>query len=181
MRLRIKNTEITTKIISWLQIIGGLTGIGLMVWLLSKTQTINGPTLLIFLVGFSLFIFSICSGSYLFDKEKLKLGIWLSIINFLFQAFYFEFNGFGLSYGSGCALLVGVEDGLLKFNANFITSNFSMSLFSSGESYLIQINFVAILIIWILADIYNEKFVKRSSKVGTETEKTNINNQTPIA
>jgi hypothetical protein len=145
-----------------------------MMWLLSKTQTINGPTLLVFLVGFSLFIFSICSGRYLLSKEKLKLGIWLSIINFLFQAFYFEFDGFGLSYGSGFAILVGFGDGLLKFNANLITSNFSMSLFASTESYLIQINIVAILIIWILADIYDERFKQTDTDLNKKPEKTNF-------
>jgi hypothetical protein len=59
MKLRIKNTELTLKIISWLQIIGGIIGIGLIIYSLLNTGELNGPLLFIFLTGISLFIFSI--------------------------------------------------------------------------------------------------------------------------
>ena len=62
MKLRIKNTEITTKIISWIQIIGGIYGIGLISWLmLQKNDSINGAILFIFLLGLqSFYIFNLC-------------------------------------------------------------------------------------------------------------------------
>jgi len=48
MKLRIKSTNLTVKIIGWLQIIGGIAGIGLMAYLMLNTGEINGALLLIF-------------------------------------------------------------------------------------------------------------------------------------
>jgi hypothetical protein len=162
MKLWIKNTKVTTKIIGWIQILGGITGLGLIAWLLLKTGEITGPLLLIFIVGLSLFIFSIYSGSVLLTKDKLKLGLILSMINVLLQLVHFRFNGSGLTYSSGFDLSVGYDNGL-KLSFEFITSLFQMSINSDEVSLMLKLNLVAVLLLWILADIFDYKFSKKNA------------------
>lgn len=160
MQMRIKNTAITTKILSWVQIIGGIYGLGLIVWLLLKTQTINGPILLIFLTGLSLFIFSIVSGRYLLNSSKLKLGLILTLINFCLQLVDFKVNGYGLTYCAGINLTIGVDNGF-KLGFGLINSIFNMSINSDDAEFVLKLNISAIFIIWLTSDIYDEIFGKR--------------------
>lgn len=164
MELRIKNTKITTKIIGWIQIIGGITGLGIMAFLMLKTGAINGALLLVFLIGISLFSLSIYSGRQLLNKENQKLGLWLSAVNFLLQLFSFSIKGYGLSYCSGLAINIGIEDSILKLSANFIKSNFSMSINDQSVTFMITINLIALLALWVIADIYDEKYIKKVEK-----------------
>ena len=85
VKLRIKDTGITLKIISWLQIVGGITGVF-----------------------------------------------------------------------AGASFLLGVKGLAIDFNFFVITSSFQMTIFSQGEYYF-KINFMAVFLIIVLYDIYNEK------------------------
>lgn len=161
MKKRIKNTAVTTKILGWLQIIGGIYGLGLIVWLLQKTQTINGPVLLIFLTGLSLFIFSIVSGRYLLSKVNLKLGLILTAINFTLQLVTFEINGNGFAYCSGINLMIGIENGF-KIGFGLVNSVFNMSLNTDDTDFILKLNIGAIFIIWLVADIYDEIFKQKT-------------------
>ena len=156
MRLRIKDTSFTLKLISWLQIIGGITGLGLICKLLLETGTINGPLLLIFFVGVSLFIFSIYSGKRLLtDLEKIE-GLKLSLLNQSLQLVHWSLFGYGLSYSSGANLLIGFKGLSIDFNFSVFISSFYMYINSDNE-YFIKVNVVAILLIIILYDILKEK------------------------
>ena len=163
MQMRIKNTAITTKIISWIQIIGGIYGLGLIAWLLLKTQTITGPILLIFLTGLSLFIFSIISGRYLLSKSNLKLGLILTLINFCLQLVDFKIHGYGFTYCAGINLMIGVENGF-KIGFGLINSIFNMSINTDDTNFVLKLNIASVFIIWLLADIYDEIFSKRDDK-----------------
>ena len=158
MKIRIKNTKITTIIIGWIQIIGGIYGIGLMSRLmLQQNNPINGAVLLIVLLGLSLFIFSIYSGRYLLNSNKIKLGIILSLINFVLQVVNFRFSGYSLTYSSGIDLIVGVNNGF-NFEFGIIRSLFSSSINTDNKDFALSINLASLLIIWILVDIYDELF-----------------------
>ena len=98
------------------------------------------------------------------------MGIILSIINFLFQIVNFQINGYGLSYCSGINLLLGIDQGF-KFHIGLITSIFSSSINTDDKEFIFKLNIVAILIIWVLADIYDERFNK---KVSMTEENINI-------
>src|SRR5688572_14400055 len=104
MRLRIKNTTLTLQIISWLQIVGGVSGLGLVAYLMLQTGTINGAILLIFVIGLGLFSFSIYSGKRLLTDETKRTAIILSIINQVVQLFQWSLFGFALSYSSGAEI-----------------------------------------------------------------------------
>jgi hypothetical protein len=141
-----KLTKFTTlNIISWIQIIGGITGLGLIADLLLQTDSINGPILLIFLIGLGLFIFAIYTGvSLFFDKNKKK-GVILTILNQFFQFFQWHILGYGMSYSSGAELLIGVKGGTLNFRIAAFISTFRMSIHSQ-DSWNFSINIASILI-----------------------------------
>lgn len=134
------------NIISWVQIIGGMTGLGLIAYLLLQTDTINGPILLIFLIGISLFIFSIYTGNSLFFDHNKKKGLILTITNQLFQIFQWNIWGYGISYSSGAELLIGIKGTAMNFRVAAFISTFSMSI-SSHSEFFFNVNFASILII----------------------------------
>ncbi|MDR3653949.1 MAG: hypothetical protein P4L34_13385 [Paludibacter sp.] len=155
MKLRIKNTSITLQIIGWLQIIGGITGIVLMGYLMLNLGTITGILLLLLLVGIFLYSFSIYTGKWLLVDNDKKTGIILSIINQFVQVFQFCLFGFGFTYSSGVELVIGIQGFSLKFNAAIITSNFQMTIHSTNIGFL-KINLMAVLILITLLSILKE-------------------------
>ncbi len=155
MKLRIKNTTLTLQAISWLQIVGGITGLGLLAYLMLQTGTINGSILLIFLIGIGLFSYSIYSGNRLLSDEKKENGIILSIINQVLQIVQWSILGYGLSYSSGVELTIGLKNMTLNFNFSVINSTFKMAINSDNE-FFIKINLIAVLVIFALADIKKE-------------------------
>ncbi|HYG38633.1 MAG TPA: hypothetical protein VD908_08445 [Cytophagales bacterium] len=171
MRIRIKNTSLTLKIISWLQIIGGVTGIWLMAYLMLQTETITGPLLLIFLIGLGLFTYSIYSGGRLLKDSDKSTGIILSIINQIFQLFQWSMFGFGLSYSSGAELVLGIEGVSFNFNFAAVMSNFNMSI-NNDNGFFIKINLLAVFIIIMLVDILAELKEKKQEEI--ESQEINI-------
>lgn len=165
--MRIKNTAVTIKILAWLELIGGVYGLGLMVWLLLLTDAINGPILLIFLTGLSLFIFSIVSGRYLLSKNNLKLGLILTAINFCLQIVSFQFAGYGFTYSTGINLMIGAENGF-KIGFGLINSLFQMSINTNNLDFILKINIIAIIIIWLVADIYDELFKQKDEIIALD-------------
>jgi hypothetical protein len=163
MKIWLKNLKITLIIIGTIQIIGGITGLGLIAWLLLKTGSITGPVLLIYLVGLSLFIFSIYCGRSLFSKTGLKLGLVLSMINMLLQIIHFQINGNGITYSSGINLAVGLENAF-KIDFGLITSVFQMSIGTDDTTTIFKVNLAAIFLIWILLDIYFFNFKNIDAK-----------------
>ncbi|WP_321281063.1 hypothetical protein [Marinifilum fragile] len=166
MRLRIKSTTLTLGIIGWIQIIGGITGLGVMANLLLNTGQINGPLLLIFLIGISLFIFSIYSGKKLISDKKTNTGIILSIVNQLLQVFHWKILGYGLTYSSCIELAIGIEGLSLDFDLSAISSTFYMAINSGSEFYL-KLNLIAMLLSFVLFDILKEKKKIRVEKDNT--------------
>jgi hypothetical protein len=133
------------RIFGWIQIIGGITGLGLMAYLLLHTEAISGPILLIFIIGLSLFIFSIYTGKVLLYDSK-RTGIVLTIINQAFQLFQWNILGYGLSYAAGAELLLGIKGLSLNFNISAVVSTFSMTI-NSSNGFSFSINIIALLII----------------------------------
>ncbi len=143
------------NIISWLQIVGGITGLGLIAYLLLQTETVNGPVLLIFITGISLFIFSIYTGNYLFFNPEKKKGIILTVINQSLQIVQWNIIGCGISYSSGAELLIGVKGGAMNFRIAAFISTFSMSL-QSHNPFSFNINLASILIIVLSIRYFNK-------------------------
>jgi len=164
------NSFLLIKILGWLQIIGGLFGIGLMGKLMLQTGTINGALLLIFLLGVSLFIFSIHTGKKLLLDADKKQGIIISIVNQSLQIVQFNLLGYGFSYSSCILISVGIKGTFFSFNFEAALATFQMSIGTDDPSF-IRVNIVAILLIALLANIL--KAIKPTSNSQAEiTEPT---------
>ena len=158
MKFRIKNTEITLKIIGFYELIGGILGIGLSCWLMLKTGTINGPFLFIFLLAFFLFSFSIQSGNLLLQKSKIQKGIIYSSILQILQLFAIGLGNYSYEFYSGAKGTIGFIFGEgFKFDLNVALSSFNFTINSGNNNYFFKINIVAIIILSILIDIFQEK------------------------
>jgi hypothetical protein len=155
MKLRIKSTRLTLNLIGWLQIVGGLTGLGLVAYLMLQTGTINGAVLLIFVIGLALFSFSIYAGKSLLTDQRRTAAIVLSIINQVAQLFQWSIFGHGLSYSSGAELTLGIKGLAVNFNFSAIMSTFKMAI-NSDDEFFIKVNLLAVLIILVLADVLRE-------------------------
>lgn len=156
MKLRIKTTELTLNLISYLQIIGGVTGLLLICYLLIQTDKVNGPVLLIFLTGLSLFIFSIYCGRVMrFNKNK-QYGVIMSLINQIIQLFQWGGLGYAFGYSSGVEFLIGLKTPLsIDFHVGVIVSSFSMTI-ESNSRFFLDVNLISLFLIIVLIDIYKE-------------------------
>lgn len=132
------------------QIIGGLLGIALTVWVMfSGNMVVDQTALRIGLFAGGLYIFSILCGRMLFRNPKR--GLVLSIINQLLQVIYFSFGAYGFQYVAGLRIGVGVdmvEGWIFKFRLALSSFHFSIGT-DLGQKF-IGINLVALfLIFWI--------------------------------
>jgi len=153
MNFFVKHATITLKIIGWIQIIGGITGLYLIAYLLLRTDAITGPVLLLFLIGLGLFIFSIYCGTKLLFSHSIQTGIILSLINQALQFLQWGMFGYELVYSSGMELVIGLKGLSLSGNFAVVTSNFAMEINSTG-TFLLKINLIAVFIFIVLITIY---------------------------
>jgi len=170
MQLRIKNTALTIIIIGWLQIIGGITGLGLMAYLMYNAGSLNGALLLLLLIGLSLFIFSIYSGKKLLTCQDKRPGIIFSMINQLLQVFQVSMFGFAFCYSSGIELATGFQGMDIKFNVAVVTSNFQMIIRSTTEGYF-KINIIPVIVLLTLYSIWLELNKKNKINIDTTMDK----------
>ena len=163
MRLRIKNTEYTLKVLGWVQIFGGIYGIGFVSWLTINVGDINGALLFILLFGYSLNIFCITSGIKLLNQDSIKYGLMFSMINYAFQVIQFKILGYSLIFSSGTAFTIGFNDGF-RFNFALFASSFQMAINTDDTDFVFMLNFVAILILVVLEEIWSEKYGKKKTE-----------------
>lgn len=170
MKLRIKNTKTTVIIIGWLQLIGGIYGLGLVSNLMINIESLNGAILFILLFGLSLYILSIKAGYNLLVDENKKIGIILSIINYAFQIIQWKILGYGLWYSTGIETTVGIKVLSLHFDLKLTSPSFNMSISTSKEEFYFLVNLFAIFLIIVLIDVFKEK--NKEKKLNSDIEMT---------
>lgn len=146
---KIKNNRYILKGIGILEIIGGITGISLVFWLVSQGGEINLFSFIILLIALIFYSYSIFAGIFLFRKtEKGISHSW--IIQFI-QIIGISFNGITYILTSGGNLLLGynLTESEINFSFGIIASEFDLSV-SPEVNNFIQINIMAIFIIYFL-------------------------------
>jgi hypothetical protein len=132
--------KITTRltVLGIYQVIGGIAGLGLLVWLILKLNTIPDVFLPLLISAFALYFYSIYCG-YLLLKKK-KSGLKHSLINQCLQLISFAIAGYAFQYFSGIYLTIGI-DITQSFLVNFGFGVSSWQTDINTDSRLLQVNF----------------------------------------
>ena len=153
---KLKRHKIILKIIGLIEILGGITGIGLILWLtLQGTQT-SSLVFLILLVAFAFYSYSIFAGVTLFKNQEKSI-IHSQIVQFI-QIIALSIGGVTYLLTSGGNLFVGYNftDSTLEFSMSIISSEFQINIMSSGQNEFIHINLMATIILLILENSGNK-------------------------
>lgn len=138
------------RAIALYQIIGGILGIALTIWVMfSGEMVVDQMALRIGLFAGGLYVFSILCGRMLF--RNLRRGLVLSIINQVLQVVYFSIGAYGFQYVAGLRIGVGVDmvaGWIFKFRLALSSFHFSIGT-DLGQKF-IGVNLVALfLIFWL--------------------------------
>ncbi|MEO6980376.1 MAG: hypothetical protein ABI113_18435 [Mucilaginibacter sp.] len=144
-----KKSKIKFKIFGWYQIIGGIVGVLLTLYLLALTDQLTGLMMILYLIAFGLYSFSIYSGRILLGNNHER-GLNLSILNQAMQVVSFTLLGYGFMYVSGMMFLVSIKaEAGVKINFNFsFTSTWHLYFKSDDSTNEFAINFLAIYLIY---------------------------------
>ncbi|MCC9137059.1 hypothetical protein ACFSKU_20365 [Pontibacter silvestris] len=138
------------KVLAIYQIIGGLLGIGITIWVMFRGESIlTQQVLRISLFAAGLYVFSILCGRMLF--RNVQRGLMLSIINQVLQVVYFTFGAYGFQYVSGLRIGLGFDMiGSWTFKFRIALSSFQFDLGADTGQKFIGVNLIALfLIFWI--------------------------------
>ena len=152
------------KGLAYYQIVFGIIGIALTIWLLSQTGELTGLVLLLFIIAGGLYAFSIFCGQRLL-KTNTKKALKLSFINQLIQVFNIGVAGYAYSYLSGPAILIGANltDGFrFTFNMQLLPA-FQFNWNSDFASFEVGVNLIALGIIYYIDRLTKE--VKTSEEL----------------
>lgn len=147
---RLKKNRNILKGIGILEIVGGTTGLGLIIWLMLRGTETNTFVLLILLVAIGFYVYSIYAGLRLFKKREN--GILHSRILQYLQILAISIGGFTYLMTSGGYFFLGynLTSGSINFSFALISSKFQLNILSQGESQFISINIMSIIIILLL-------------------------------
>lgn len=132
------------------QIIGGVLGILLTLWVIFRGEMVLTQQVLRFsLFAAGLFVFSILCGRMLFRNPQR--GLVLSLINQVLQVIYFVFGAYGFQYVAGLRIGFGFDMvGSWTFKFRVALSSFQFDFGTATGQKFIGINLVALfLIFWI--------------------------------
>ena len=133
-----------------LEIIGGITGILLIIWLSLQGTETNSLAFLILLAAVGFYIYSIFAGIKLY--KKLENGLLHSQILQYIQILAFSIGGFTYLMTSGGYLLVGYDftAGSINFSFALIASKFQLNIYGTGTNDFLSINLLALFILFLL-------------------------------
>ncbi|MGF7078744.1 hypothetical protein [Mucilaginibacter sp. UYCu711] len=164
-----KKTALKLKLLAWYQILGGICGIALTIWLLAHTNQITGLILLFLLVAFGLFGFSIYCGRLLLS-DKYLFGFNLTIVNQALQILSFKMLGYGFMYIAGSMLLCKISfNHGFNFSFNFsLTSTWNIAFNTDDTPFELGINFVAVFMLYWVEKL--QTLVKKEKAIANEEE-----------
>lgn len=172
-----KLTKSKAGLLALYQILGGLFGLALFVYLLSMSfQRQIAPyfvTTVIYLVAIATFCYSVFCGIRIFRNESS--GLKHSWLNQVVQIFSFSISGYGFQYVSGFFLSVGLDlTGPFLFKVNFGTSMWQFYFNQHFNQVTVAMNIIPILLLVFidrqLKKINEENFEKNVSVIGEKID-----------
>jgi len=153
------------KGIGILEIVGGITGIGLIIWLTLQGMETNTYVFLILLVAIGFYIYSIYAGTKLFKHKEN--GILHSRILQYLQLIAISIGGMTYLLTSGGNFFLGYNftNSTLEFKISVISSEFQINIMSSEQNDVVYINIMAIAILLLL-----EKAVSKIKELNLSKE-----------
>ncbi|TMU50992.1 hypothetical protein [Flagellimonas algicola] len=144
-----KNRNIL-KGIGIFEIVGGIVGLGLIIWLMLQGTETNTLVFLIMLIAVGFYVYSVFAGIRLF--KKLEHGILHSRILQYLQIPAISIGGFTYIMTSGGYLLFGFDftKGVINFSFALIASKFQLNILSVGSNQFLCVNLLAIFVLIIL-------------------------------
>ncbi|WP_276495943.1 hypothetical protein [Pontibacter litorisediminis] len=149
------------KALAIYQIMGGLLGIALTIWVMfGGGVTVTQQVLRFGIFAGLLYVFSILCGRMLL-RSPVR-GLRLSLVNQVLQVVYFSIGSYGFQYVSGLRVGVGLDMvGGWVFKFRMALSSFHFSAGSDLGQKFIGLNLVALfLIFWI------ERLLERKTELG---------------
>ncbi len=156
-----KNINLKFKGLGIYQVVGGAIGFGLTIWTTAQTGTITGLILLVLLIAYALYSYSIFCGILLLKKKMSGLNY--SLINQFLQLINFAILGFAFKYISGVYLCAGIDINTLDFKLNFGVSTWQININHDKELLEVYFNFIAMFLI-IMIDKLKKKVVEWNNK-----------------
>ncbi|WP_108801908.1 hypothetical protein [Aquimarina sp. Aq107] len=159
---KLKSKRTILKGIGILEIIGGITGIGLIMWLILKGIETNIYLYLILLLAFGFYFYSIFAGIKIF--RNLEQGTFHSIVLQLIQLIAISYGGVTYLLTSAGYLFIGynITGNDLKLET-YLGSRFQINIINSDQDSFVFINIVA-LVILIIIDT-SKKSIKEQAKL----------------
>ena len=161
-----KNNQKWNRIISIYEMIGGVLGLGITIFLilsilpqlLSQEAPLFNKLFLVAIIIFAIggYLLSFIAGLFLWKKQNK--GIFLSIITQIIQIPKFAIAGFSYFFVSGIELFVTISNSSLGFTTYF-GSHWDISFYPEDKTFLIGVNIIA-----IIALIYFIKEYKKNKK-----------------
>ena len=147
---KLKSKRNILKGIGILEITGGITGIGLILWLILQGMETNTYVFLILLFAIGFYSYSIFAGLQLIKhKENGTFHSW--IVQYL-QIPGISLGGMTYILTSGGYLFVGynLTESNIKFDFGLIASKFQINILNSDEGSFIYLNILAIIVLILL-------------------------------
>jgi len=164
----LKQLKEEIKILGYYQLIGGLIGVGFVIFQLIGLGSTNSDLVAIIIMIILLFpyILSIYAGNQCLKDSKNQLSI--SKINQALQVISFNLGGIGFTYHSGIYFSLGINttDEFL-FISNFGLSTINFQLSSSSEISFILINLIAFYLVYRIG-IYENRIEEINEIMGND-------------
>ncbi len=159
MKELLKAVENKRKIligIGILEIVGGITGIGFISWLIFQGVQTNTIVFLIMTIAFGFYTFSIIAGLILFQKQER--GMLPSFILWFLQVFSFSFGGFSYLLTSGGNFFLGFNSSTdsFEFKFSFLASEFQINFSHPNLDTFFLINVWAIFFLFYINKLRKE-------------------------
>lgn len=158
-----KNNQKWNRIISIYEMIGGVLGLGITIFLifstlpklLSQEVPIFNKVFLIAIILFAIGGYSLSFIAGLFLWKKQSKGILLSIITQIIQIPKFAIAGFSYFFVSGLELFVTIDNSSLGFTT-YLGSHFDISFYPEDKAFLIGVNVIAFVVLSYLLKEYKK-------------------------